>query len=778
MTDNLLCLFCVVDGESTSFSVEIDRTKTVDHLKKAIKAEKSPRFDDIAADELTLWRVSIPDDQLDSAITIAALDDKTALSNPRTRLFKLFPESPDDNTYILVQRPLQALKRGREHEFEDPQKLQKIGDWVEYAAKDGPVELPPVLVNMLNSEQFTSAPRNKFKQQLDDIQVGQRVTLPSIGQRPKHYGEGYQELSFFITEQMVEMWRLLSSNSDRPIRRVLSGPMGVGKSYLALFLAAKAYAEGWLLLYVSDANELAKATSGAIASQICMRFLALNKDLMTVHDFEKLLLGHQSDATDVLINAATSILDDRLQQPETKTLLVIDEHGALFEQDPPVPKKHVILNPLMQLAAWRETSRGARVVLTGTAHAKFERQYVRNDMWDWMEYVTPLSDVVFNELLNMDAVLSRPAIEDQVKEITNRVPRELVNMAAFVRRNVVTAGQQPATINPGAVTYRDTVLSLMNEFQEQRHKAFYLEAYTYFKSLDGIQRHSHRNALAAIFLPRKEGDFDMENKGFDYQFMDLGLVYRIRVGARTEYRPLCPAANDALLDIYKSMPLPGDTMEAITGGNPTSDQFEDGLFTFLMRHSEVILDTTNLVGEKRVPVIIRSNSVKFLQNPPASVSENVLIRCYKGHPRFDYVYGRTFIQVSVSDFAKHNVEGANFEKAFERPTARHTRSFDNRNQIEKYLDGAFGGVHKADIDPISRRFVVSRKGAIFENGQQVEDTRAVEDFKIVYISGKPGKPNHTGKIKDFPDVLHVSFDELQKKLFGELISHREFSTSF
>ncbi|KAF9899028.1 hypothetical protein BX616_003347 [Lobosporangium transversale] len=39
---------------------EIDPTKTVDGLKKHIKAEKTPRFDDVAADELTLWRVSHP----------------------------------------------------------------------------------------------------------------------------------------------------------------------------------------------------------------------------------------------------------------------------------------------------------------------------------------------------------------------------------------------------------------------------------------------------------------------------------------------------------------------------------------------------------------------------------------------------------------------------------------------------------------------------------------------------------------------------------------------
>src|SRR5689334_12731327 len=101
---------------------------------------------------------------------------------------------------------------------------------------------------MLKQSKFTPASCNQFKLQLDKVQAGQKITLPSIGQVPKHYGKGYQGKSLFVTEQMMEMWNFLSSDSDHSIKRVLLGPMGVGKSYLALFLAAKAYAERWLLL--------------------------------------------------------------------------------------------------------------------------------------------------------------------------------------------------------------------------------------------------------------------------------------------------------------------------------------------------------------------------------------------------------------------------------------------------------------------------------------------------------------------------------------------------
>ncbi|KAG0082641.1 hypothetical protein BGZ93_002329 [Podila epicladia] len=48
-TDNLLTLFCLVDGEWNPFSVEVDRTKTVDMLKDAIKDKNAIAFTDVDA---------------------------------------------------------------------------------------------------------------------------------------------------------------------------------------------------------------------------------------------------------------------------------------------------------------------------------------------------------------------------------------------------------------------------------------------------------------------------------------------------------------------------------------------------------------------------------------------------------------------------------------------------------------------------------------------------------------------------------------------------------
>jgi hypothetical protein len=104
--NTLLTLNCLVDGGATAdaFPVEIESTKTVGNLKQRIKAEQSPDFDDIVANKLTLWFVSIPKIKQSSAITIGGLDDKTKLNEPRDSLSLAFPRAVDDNTYILVQR--------------------------------------------------------------------------------------------------------------------------------------------------------------------------------------------------------------------------------------------------------------------------------------------------------------------------------------------------------------------------------------------------------------------------------------------------------------------------------------------------------------------------------------------------------------------------------------------------------------------------------------------------------------------------------------------------
>ncbi|KAF9080219.1 hypothetical protein BGX27_005660 [Mortierella sp. AM989] len=187
--------------------------------------------------DLVLWRTD------DLNLTTK----KTELCNEREVLSNL-DELIGPTTYVVVRLSRKALKRPREYEPETPQKTSKVDDWMEYQAVDGPIDLPPALIDMLNNDEFKPESREKFKEHLDGKIVGDQITLPSIGQIPKHFEEGFQGQSFFITEQMMKIWDEFSADSKHSIKRVLSGPMGVGKSYLVIFLAVKAYAEGWLTL--------------------------------------------------------------------------------------------------------------------------------------------------------------------------------------------------------------------------------------------------------------------------------------------------------------------------------------------------------------------------------------------------------------------------------------------------------------------------------------------------------------------------------------------------
>ncbi|KAF9180591.1 hypothetical protein BGZ51_006095 [Haplosporangium sp. Z 767] len=103
-----LKLLCLVDREPTSrvFSVKIASDDTVCNLRKLIKTEKTPEFDDIAANNLTLWQVFIPvpeDDEL--PIVLDALHEKKKLK-PTDDLSDVFVEKlPKKSIHIIVQRP-------------------------------------------------------------------------------------------------------------------------------------------------------------------------------------------------------------------------------------------------------------------------------------------------------------------------------------------------------------------------------------------------------------------------------------------------------------------------------------------------------------------------------------------------------------------------------------------------------------------------------------------------------------------------------------------------
>jgi hypothetical protein len=94
---------------SNAFPISTSTITTVGELKDLIKAKNTIDFNDVDANKLILWRVSVAitdDDEV--PILLDSLDEKKKLGSA-TRLSKVFPEEPPEETvHIIVQRPPQG----------------------------------------------------------------------------------------------------------------------------------------------------------------------------------------------------------------------------------------------------------------------------------------------------------------------------------------------------------------------------------------------------------------------------------------------------------------------------------------------------------------------------------------------------------------------------------------------------------------------------------------------------------------------------------------------
>ena len=106
MTDIHLTLFCVVEGETSSnaFPVEIESSKTTGDLKDLIKAKKTNSFHDVDANELTLWSVSISDEE-ERTVLLDNFPERMKLKATHD-ISETFTEEPPKKTiHIIVERP-------------------------------------------------------------------------------------------------------------------------------------------------------------------------------------------------------------------------------------------------------------------------------------------------------------------------------------------------------------------------------------------------------------------------------------------------------------------------------------------------------------------------------------------------------------------------------------------------------------------------------------------------------------------------------------------------
>ncbi|CAG8577935.1 1518_t:CDS:2, partial [Funneliformis caledonium] len=314
-------------------------------MSKAILEEVSIP-DNVKAKDLKLWNVNFDENQMSNSPD-ELLNDNNEIKMGSQKVGATFYGVQGNNIRVVVRAPVSPS----------------------YTASDGhSVELPPQIIDMLESDKFVPDLRTTFRTAFQNIHVGQSITLLHLGQEPKHFAEGYQGRTLLITGQMIDIWDKLSADSDHSIKRVFSGPMGVD---------------------ISDLNVESSKKAGDV---ICRYFLALNKDILTATDLKRIIRHVDYDSKEIEVTIAEEILD-LIKLADRKALLIVDEH---------------------------ESFKFACVILTGTAHARYERKYMKNGQYEfWVIYVGLLQSNVFDILLQLHSVLRIQGIKEEAKKVTN-----------------------------------------------------------------------------------------------------------------------------------------------------------------------------------------------------------------------------------------------------------------------------------------------------------------------------------------------------------------------
>ncbi|KAK5809644.1 hypothetical protein F5H01DRAFT_415593 [Linnemannia elongata] len=259
MTNNLLTLFCLVDGEATTnaFPVEIESTKTIGDLKNLIKTEKSNDFQGADADKLTLWRVSIPD--VDDDETPVSIDTLTRKKKMRAtnKLSMVFEAAfPEDTIRVVVQRPPPGLfsmrKRHRPYTLMDA--IEDAG-LAEVAMVDGESNLSRLdnkkrvvllgcigqKVDRTDAFYSLSSTAREFQgtnmKDMDKISAPHGTKLPVVNTKELYVRKAYKDLHQTIIDTF--------DNDRNEVQKhvVVTGTSGIGNSAFLVYFAIRLLAE-------------------------------------------------------------------------------------------------------------------------------------------------------------------------------------------------------------------------------------------------------------------------------------------------------------------------------------------------------------------------------------------------------------------------------------------------------------------------------------------------------------------------------------------------------
>ncbi|PKC73698.1 hypothetical protein RhiirA1_450888 [Rhizophagus irregularis] len=191
-------------------------------------------------------------------------------------------------------------------------------------------------------------------------------------------------------------------------------------------------------------------------------------------------------------------------------------------------------------------------------------------MNDWVEFIGPLPEDIFDNLLKLHPILGMKELHQNISNISD-----------------------------------NKVDELLEHFCGNQH----------------MFRNDFLQCLKSLYVE--------QNISFDWKFLDTGLVYHFKdIYDFMLFKPLCPAALNALLDMYKDFPFLRD----------------------MLKHGDILLKAMGLAGKPTTDVHIKFEHFILLdkdQLTSNSQHSKFLICDYECYPQFDFIIGYIFIQMAV-----------------------------------------------------------------------------------------------------------------------------------
>ena len=104
----MVTLFCFIQGSSVDqpFFIHIDEGKSIHDLKEAVKKELSPTLDNLAAAELSLYCISVPDDSNEELQRIiGCIHSKNDRPSSREAVGEVFPSPIAGHIHLVIRTP-------------------------------------------------------------------------------------------------------------------------------------------------------------------------------------------------------------------------------------------------------------------------------------------------------------------------------------------------------------------------------------------------------------------------------------------------------------------------------------------------------------------------------------------------------------------------------------------------------------------------------------------------------------------------------------------------